>query len=162
MSYYDNTTEYNLIGIDYDLEACLEYNPQDLFNIKDIDKVLAVHMGENDGDDWRWILQLKDNRFVFLQGGCDYTGWDCQSWATSRSGDTAEAVAEYALGDVPIQEDNQPYNAGLGHMINILSGTYNKNFKEVRDELLIQLEMGKNKTWREQTKDDFPDLPKIK
>lgn len=112
------------IGIDYDLSACLEYNPQDGFTVEDIAEVLAVWEGENDGDDWRWILRLNDNRFVFLRGGCDYTGWDCQSFAVSRFAATAlDLLAVPDIGD------------------------------DVHTELLIQLETSKNKTWRE-TKDD--------
>src|SRR6185503_6561645 len=63
-------------GIDYDLEGCLEYNPQS-FIVDDIKKVLAVIEGENDGSDWHWVLLLNDNRYIYLRGGCDYTGWDC-------------------------------------------------------------------------------------
>jgi hypothetical protein len=77
--YYDNESEYNARGIDYDLCDCLNYNEQP-FTIENIECVLAVHEGENDGDDWRWIIELKEpvngNQFAFLQGGCDYTGWD--------------------------------------------------------------------------------------
>ncbi len=61
--------------IDYDLRACLEYNPQ-TFGVDEIQKIHAVWEGENDSDSWRWVLQLKDGRFAFLQGWCDYTGWD--------------------------------------------------------------------------------------
>lgn len=111
------------IGIDYDLSACLEYNPQDGFTVEDIAEVLAVWEGENDGDDWRWILRLQDHRFVFLRGGCDYTGWDCQSYA----------VSFFAASAVEC----------LNH----------ETVNDVHTELLVQLENGKNKTWRE-TKDD--------
>ena len=81
MNYYDDPT-MEARGIDWDLLACLQYNPQD-FTIEDIARVLAVYEGENDGNNWRWIIRLTDGRFVFLIGGCDYTGWDCQSGATS-------------------------------------------------------------------------------
>ena len=81
MNYYDDRSAYEARGIDWDLVACLQYNAQDGFTVADIAKVLAVVEGENDGADWRWVLRLNDGRFVFLQGGCDYTGWDCQSSA---------------------------------------------------------------------------------
>lgn len=68
---------------DYDLAACLEFNPQNGFTIDDVVKKLAVIEGANEADAWHWILELKDGRFVYLTGGCDYTGWDCQSSATS-------------------------------------------------------------------------------
>lgn len=83
-------------GIDYDLNACLEYNPQ-AFSLDDIAMVLAVHQGVNDKDSWRWILQLSDGRYVFLLGGCDYTGWDCQSWAESHFAPTPEKALEFEL-----------------------------------------------------------------
>lgn len=149
MSYYDMTDEQRQeTGIDYDLDACLEYNPQP-FNILDIERVLAVWSGENDGDDWRWIILLRDGRYVFLQGGCDYTGWDCQSWATSEFAETAEQAAEKAKGDISAEEGNAPWNAGFGHMLNIMDGTYMANANEVYDSLTQQLTEGKDKTWRE-------------
>lgn len=70
------------IGVDYDLHACIEYNPQ-AFDLQDIERVVAVFEGKHDEEDWRWVIKVtpecaKKNggRFVFLQGGCDYTGWD--------------------------------------------------------------------------------------
>ena len=60
--------------LDYDLEACLQENPQDDITPETISAVLAVWEGENDGDDWRWVLAMRDGRFAFVQGGCDYTG----------------------------------------------------------------------------------------
>lgn len=148
MGYYDNEESYKAREMDYDLGACLEYNAQS-FSDSDIKEVLAVWEGEHDGDDWRWILALNDGRYVFLQGGCDYTGWDCQSWATSVFENDPITAAKHALGDVPISQGNQPYQAGTGHMLNMLGGDYMKNANEVMESLLKQIERGKNKTWRE-------------
>lgn len=148
-----------MIELDWDLKGCLENNPQS-FVAEDIAEVLAVWEGENDGDDWRWVLRLNDNRFVFLQGGCDYTGWDCQSWATSEFTETAEQAADLALGDVKLG-DSQPYEAGLGHMLSMLSGSYMANAEQIRQSLLKQIEEGRNRTRREIIGDDMPDLPKV-
>jgi hypothetical protein len=71
------------VALDGDLVSCLEFNPQDEFQITDIVAVLAVYEGENDGKDWRWLLELKNGLFVYLTGWCDYTGWDCQSGASN-------------------------------------------------------------------------------
>ncbi len=78
MNFYDNPAAYAKRGIDYDLFACLEYNPQNdaEYWVGDIKEVLAVFQGERDERNWRWVLELHDTRFVFLEGGCDYTGWD--------------------------------------------------------------------------------------
>jgi hypothetical protein len=84
MDYWENREECERRGIDSDLSSCLEYNPQNGFELKDVNRVLAVFEGEHDTEHWRWILQLKDNTFVFMQGWCDYTGWDCQSSAISQ------------------------------------------------------------------------------
>lgn len=141
-------------GIDIDLIYCLEYNRQE-FGIADIDEVLAVWEGENDEDDWRWILKMKkgkgkpEGRYAFVQGGCDYTGWDCQSWATSAFAKTAKRAALYALGDVPLT-DGGPDQAGLGHLIKLLFEKYGENFSEVYDNLLAQLKNGKFNTWRQE------------
>ncbi len=112
-------------GIDYDLEACLEENPQS-FDVLDIDKVLAVREGENDGEDWHWILKLKDKRYCYLTGGCDYTGWDCQSSATSEFAKTAKMAANFVADD-----------------------------KEVYDFLMKQLKEKKSETWREKKDKEF-------
>ena len=50
-------------GIDYDLRWCLRENPQGVFDINDIGKVLAVWEGANDEEEWVWILALKDPIF---------------------------------------------------------------------------------------------------
>lgn len=75
MSYYDLPDEIR-DKFDYDLVAALEYNPQAHFGINDIEEVLAVYEGQNDGEEWRWILALKNGKFAYAIGGCDYTGWD--------------------------------------------------------------------------------------
>lgn len=177
MSYYDLSKEekdrLEKAGVDYSLRACLDYNPQP-FTILDIKKVVAVWEGENDGDDWRWVIQLtpsakKEHKvgYVFLMGGCDYTGcdytgWDCQSWATSQFTKTAKDAAKLSLGDVQLGE-SQPFQAGLGHMLNILGGTYGDNFKQVYDSLMDQIKTSKKKTWYESKDEELntKDLPKL-
>lgn len=55
-----------------------------------IEKVLARIDGENDGPEWHWLLKLKDGRFAYAFGGCDYTGWDCQSSLNVNTYETLE------------------------------------------------------------------------
>lgn len=69
-------------GVDYDLSSCLAENPQ-TFGVDDIARVLGCIEGENDEDDWYWLLELKDGRPALLTGWCDFTGWDCRSHADS-------------------------------------------------------------------------------
>lgn len=54
--------------------------------LSDIDVIVAEVCGENDGFNWHWILQMKDGTFSYATGGCDYTGWDCQSHADITDG----------------------------------------------------------------------------
>lgn len=65
---------------DYDLRACLGYNAPGI-EYDDIAEILHCKIGEPDSENWVWDLRLKDGTVGVLTGGCDYTGWDCQSWA---------------------------------------------------------------------------------
>lgn len=147
MNFYNDIDKWAKRGVDYDLFACLENNPQDAFMVADIRRVLAVWEGANDGDDWRWVIELFDGRFVFLRGGCDYTGWDCRSSASHWTAVSPEESAELEVTNDRGYEWRPPST-------------------EVRDSLLFQIAKGKNETWREKTDKDFgltgdePMLPK--
>lgn len=67
--------------------------------LSDIDVIVAEVCGENDGYDWFWILQMKDGTFSWATGGCDYTGWDCQSSAEINDG---FKTPEEAIEDVKV------------------------------------------------------------
>jgi hypothetical protein len=45
------------------------------FGAADVLKAIAVD-GENDGDRWLGVFELRDGRFGCLRAGCDFTGWD--------------------------------------------------------------------------------------
>ncbi len=75
---------------DGDLQSAFQYNPQTELNIEDIEDVRAAVYGENDGCCWYWLVKLVrrgspmanevvEPKYALLEGGCDYTGWDCQS-----------------------------------------------------------------------------------
>ena len=71
---------------DDDLQSAFNYNPIEDFSIAEISDVKAAVYGENDGCDWYWLVAVDPNSlaaqagpFALLSGGCDYTGWDCQS-----------------------------------------------------------------------------------
>jgi hypothetical protein len=46
-------------------------------------------------------------------------------------------------------------------MLNLLSGEYASEDKQIYEELKTQLNNGKNKTWRETMDSVMPNLPKI-
>lgn len=63
----------------YDLVAACHHNDVDL---PAYPKRIALELtGENDGAEWHWIVELQDGTWAYVHGGCDYTGWDCQSSA---------------------------------------------------------------------------------
>lgn len=50
--------------------------------------------GENDGPNWHWIVQLKDDTWAYVSGGREYTGWDCQSdWEAAPTREATIALA---------------------------------------------------------------------
>jgi hypothetical protein len=71
-------------------------NHTDIFAYKDIANVHAEVPGHNDGDEWYWIIELKNGQFVLTTAWCDYTGWDCQSGGTSQLATSAEEAAKLA------------------------------------------------------------------
>jgi hypothetical protein len=42
----------------------------------DVVEIIAAVNGEGDGAEWAGVFRLKDGRFLFATGSCDYTGWD--------------------------------------------------------------------------------------
>lgn len=85
--------------IDSDLKCAVEYSGGlDLSSVKG---VAACVYGENDEAEWYWVIALKDGTHGLGVGGCDYTGWDCQSWFKFTPAKTALQAAKLA----PVKED---------------------------------------------------------
>lgn len=80
-----------------DIRSAFRYNGLGAV-LEEIDVIVAEVCGENDGCDWWWLLKMKDGKFRLATGGCDYTGWDCQSDA---SVDDPRDTWEEALLDAP-------------------------------------------------------------
>lgn len=85
---------------DGDLLSYLATNT-DIFLVDDIANIHAEVAGHNDEDNWYWILELTDGKFVLTTAWCDYTGWDCRSGGESQEAATAEEAAFLA----PLSED---------------------------------------------------------
>lgn len=45
------------------------------FTREDVDEIIAMSDGENDGESWIGVFKLKDERYAYIEGSCDYTGW---------------------------------------------------------------------------------------
>lgn len=81
MNYYGLTREQQEeqrkhINADDDFCRALECHPQP-FNLHEVDRVLAVVQGDRAGSDWYWLVELLEpERYVYMTGRCDYTGWE--------------------------------------------------------------------------------------
>ncbi len=42
----------------------------------DVAEIIATDDGENDGPPWVGLFLLTDGRYLAVEAGCDYTGWD--------------------------------------------------------------------------------------
>lgn len=73
--------------------------------IDEIDSIIAEVCGANDELDWYWVLKMKDDSFMSAQGGCDYTGWDCQS---NCSVSERYLDVESCLEDLECEEISRP------------------------------------------------------
>lgn len=80
---------------DSDLVAYLTNN-RDIYTLEDIANIHAEVPGHNDDDNWYWVIELKDGRFVVTSAWCDYTGWDCQSGGSSQVAASALEAASMA------------------------------------------------------------------
>lgn len=61
--------------------------------------VLASRDGENDESAWMGVFLLKDGRYLYAEGSCDYTGWDCQAGNSLTVARTLRELVIYGLTD---------------------------------------------------------------
>ena len=47
--------------------------------LADVVEILAFRDGENDEKNWIGVFRVADGRFVYVDAGCDFTGWDCRA-----------------------------------------------------------------------------------
>lgn len=126
-------TKEEFEGEDYDLSTALVYCSQSYpHTIEDVKKILAVIEGTNDEESWHWLVELRDGRYAYITGGCDYTGWDCQGYVESYVADTLYE----ALNEAPVTDDHYVHHSEDYH-------------EPIRAELANQLATGKALTWRE-------------
>lgn len=60
-------------------------------------EIIAAVNGENDGNDWVGLFLLDDGRYLIAEGGCDYTGWDCQAGNSLCVAGSLEDAIKYGL-----------------------------------------------------------------
>lgn len=90
-------------------EECISIKPRscvpnakvrlDGINREAVAKILAMEEGENEGQNWIGVFRLKDGRYITVNSGCDYTGWDCQASGDIMVAATLEDAVRYGLDD---------------------------------------------------------------
>lgn len=94
---YEYSVRYNEPHVNVVLGSiAVESEP---FTRDDILDLIACEAGENDGPEWVAVMRLKDGRYAFLEAGCDYTGWDCQSGGNAFVADTLERLVQYGMSE---------------------------------------------------------------
>ncbi len=79
---------------DDDLRAAIDEHLE--LSVGDVVDVVAQVPGEADEANWYWIVRLGTGRWALITGGCDYTGWECQSHADLFTAESPEAAAALA------------------------------------------------------------------
>ena len=67
------------------------------FRRADVAEVIAASAGEDDGANWVGVFRLVDGRYAYLEAGCNYTGWDCQSSGHAVVGPDLATIVRLAL-----------------------------------------------------------------
>lgn len=50
----------------------------EMMNYNHFEEVYHFQIGENDEDDWQFVVKHKNGYYVTFDACCDYTGFDCQ------------------------------------------------------------------------------------
>jgi hypothetical protein len=80
------------------------------FLLENIELVLASKEGYGDGPDWKAVLYLKTEQFVFITAGCAYSGFDVYGQGHCYIENSAEELKK----KIPLDElDELPYNTWL-------------------------------------------------
>lgn len=69
------------------------------FGMDDVAAIIAASNGEADGENWMIALQLKDERYAYIEAGCDYTGWDCQAGGSAWVASSLPELIRWALSE---------------------------------------------------------------
>lgn len=80
---------------EYDWRECFDFAGVDR---EDVAEVLRSEEGIPDEENWMIVCRMKDGQFAFIEGGCDYTGWDCRGSAQAYY---ASSEAELIRTQIP-------------------------------------------------------------
>ena len=74
--------------------------PATLFSRKDVKVIYGSRAGENDEYEWLIWGKLNDNRYFYIEAGCDYTGFDCQASGRAWVASSKKKIIDFGMGDM--------------------------------------------------------------
>jgi hypothetical protein len=69
------------------------------FSREDVVEIAHIIDGDPDGENWCCVVRLHDGRWAALEGGCDYTGWDCQADASAAVASSLDDAVRFGLSE---------------------------------------------------------------
>lgn len=111
----DNWSNYELADICRPILAETEAEQADVGDFpRNIQEHFFVRAGENDGDSWLAAGQLTNGAYFFYEGGCDYTGFDCQGGMSLWVSKSWKNIVDHAMVEGIYQlyiHQNEPVEA---------------------------------------------------
>lgn len=72
---------------------------KEMLDCDQFEKVYYVRPGENDGENWTFLVKHKNGFYVFFDAGCDYTGFECCGGGTITYTQSAQKMWWLGLTD---------------------------------------------------------------
>jgi hypothetical protein len=74
------------------------------FPISSVVEPLAMVAGDNDAETWLGLFKVRHSSvygeaYLFVEAGCDYTGWDCQASGYGYASLSLENLWRWGVGD---------------------------------------------------------------
>lgn len=93
----EHNTAFNH-GLAQPTEGVKRWKPK-AYKRSDVAEIIAIEDGDRDGPQWIGVFKMRDGRYLFVEAGCDYTGWDCQSGGTGWMSPTLEECVWHGMND---------------------------------------------------------------
>jgi hypothetical protein len=69
------------------------------YGIGNVRTVVADSAGENEGPSWLMVAKMHDGNFMYLEAGCDNTGWECHAEGSAWYAPMLDLLIQRALKD---------------------------------------------------------------
>lgn len=80
-------------------EEEIDIPEKDMLDHSKFEKVYYYREGENDGENWTFLVKHTNGYYIFFDAGCDYTGFDCQGGGSITYSLEGQKMWELGLTD---------------------------------------------------------------